>query len=132
MSNKRRLSPRFFEDACLLEILTVVKRQEILIEEIMTKVNDVAAQLQNIVTQLDKAKEEIITRVTELQTSLQNVELPADAEAALASLAVAAQALDDLNPDPEPVAEPAPTPVDQEPAPAEEQPAEVDPNEQPQ
>lgn len=98
----------------------------------MTKVNDVATQLQNIVAQLNKAKEEIITRVTELQTALQNVELPADAETALANLSVAAQALDDLNPDPQPAAEPDPAPADPEPAPAEEQPAEIDPNEQPQ
>lgn len=104
----------------------------------MTQVNDLATQLQNINAQLNKAKEEIVNRVAELQTALQNVQLPADAEAALASLAVAAQALDDLNPDPEPVAEPEPesapepAPEDPEPAPAEEQPAEVDPNEQPQ
>lgn len=93
----------FFQDACLLEILMVVKRQELLLGELMTQINDMAAEMGAISAQLEKARGEIVAQVATLEASLQNVALPADAEAALANLKATAQALDDLNPD-QPVA----------------------------
>lgn len=97
MSKKRN-----FRDACLLEILFNTQKQEILIGEIMTQVNDLAAKLDLINAQLAKASGEITAQIAALQTALENVALPADAETALANLALAAQALDDMNPDAEP------------------------------
>jgi len=96
----------YFQDACLLEILCVVKRQEFLIGEIMTQVNDLAASLDAVNAQLAKARDEIVAQVAALQEALQNVALPEAAETALANLAATAQALDDLNPDPAPAEEP--------------------------
>ena len=103
MSKKRN-----FRDACLLEILFNTQKQEILIGEIMTQVNDLAAKLEQVNAQLAKAQSEIVAQVAALQTALENVALPAVAETALAALATTAQALDDLNPDSEPQPEPAP------------------------
>ncbi|MEQ1743219.1 MAG: hypothetical protein ABL869_12085 [Candidatus Nitrotoga sp.] len=97
-----------FRDACLLGIFYTVQRQEFLIEEIMTQVNDLAAKLEQVNAQLAKAQSEIVAQVAALQTALENVALPADAETALAALATTAQALDDLNPDSEPQPEPVP------------------------
>lgn len=97
-----------FRDACLLGIFYTVQRQEFLIEEIMTQVNDLAAKLEQVNAQLAKAQSEIVAQVAALQTALENVALPADAETALAALATTAQALDDLNADSEPQPEPAP------------------------
>lgn len=80
----------------------------------MTKVNDLAAKIEQVNAQLHKAKDEIINEVTVLKDALQNVELPTAAEDALNNLAAIAQALDDLNPDqpdeptdPQPSEEPA-------------------------
>ena len=96
---------RNFRDSCLLEIRYIVQRQEILIGEIMTQVNDLAVQLELINAQLAKASGEITAQIAALKTALENVALPADAETALANLALAAQALDDMNPDAEPAQE---------------------------
>ncbi|WP_292918883.1 hypothetical protein [Nitrosomonas sp.] len=92
----------------------------------MTKVNDLAAKIEQVNAQLHKAKDEIINEVTVLKDSLQNVEVPAAAEDALNNLAAIAQALDDLNPDQ--VEEPTdPQPVEEEPAGEEDQSTEEDP-----
>lgn len=64
------------------------------------KLNELAAKLAVVVTQLDKAKAEIVAKVDALVAALDGVELPADASARLAELQVKAQELDDLNPDP--------------------------------
>ncbi len=88
-----------FQEICLLEMLLEQKRQGILIGEIMTQVNDLASKLEQVNSQLAKASGEIAAQIAALQTALENVALPADAETALANLAVAAQALDDMNPD---------------------------------
>ena len=61
--------------------------------------NELAGALAEVQTQLDKAKAEIVAKVAALEAALNDVTLPADAEAALASLKASAQALDDLNPD---------------------------------
>jgi|GEM_PF-6096746 len=79
----------------------------------MTKVNDLAAKIEQVNAQLHKAKDEIINEVTVLKDALQNVELPAAAEDALNNLAAIAQALDDLNPDQ--AEEPAEPQPDEEP-----------------
>lgn len=100
MSKKRN-----FRDACLLEILFNTQKQEILIGEIMTQVNELAMQLEAVNAQLTKAKDEIVAQVAALQEALQNVALPEAAETALAALTATAQALDDLNPDAQPAPE---------------------------
>lgn len=69
----------------------------------MTQVTELAAKLQAVNAQLSKATTEIKDQVAVLQTALGNAELPAEAQAALDTLAATAQALDDLNPD-EPMA----------------------------
>ena len=95
----------------------------------MTKVNDLAAKIEQVNAQLHKAKDEIINEVAVLKDSLQNVEVPTAAEDALNNLAAIAQALDDLNPDQ--VEEPTdPQPVEEEPT-GEDQPVEENPD-QPQ
>jgi uncharacterized phage infection (PIP) family protein YhgE len=105
---------KYFKEICLLEIHASIKRQEYLIGALMTKVNDLAAKIEQVNAQLHKAKDEIINEVTVLKDALQNVELPTAAEDALNNLAAIAQALDDLNPDqpdeptdPQPSEEPA-------------------------
>jgi len=108
-----RKHKRYFKHLCHLEILLSTKRQELLIGEIMTKVNDLAAKIEQVNAQLHKAKDEIINEVTVLKDALQNVELPAAAEDALNNLAAIAQALDDLNPDQ--AEEPAEPQPDEEP-----------------
>jgi uncharacterized phage infection (PIP) family protein YhgE len=63
------------------------------------KVNELAARLDAVTAQLEKAKTEIVAKVDALVAALDNVELPADASAKLAELQAKAQELDDLNPD---------------------------------
>lgn len=103
MSKKRN-----FRDACLLEILFNTQKQEILIGEIMTQVNELAAKLEQVNAQLMKAQSEIVAQVAALNDALQNLPLTPEAETALAALTASAQALDDLNPDSEPQPEPVP------------------------
>lgn len=69
-------------------------------ENIMAKLKELAGKLGVIGDTLDKVK----TEVQALKDSLTDVELPPEAEAALDRLAKAADALDALNPDPEPPA----------------------------
>lgn len=63
------------------------------------KVNELAAKLDAVTAQLEKAKTEIVAKVDALVAALDNVELPADASTKLAELQAKAQELDDLNPD---------------------------------
>lgn len=78
-------------------------------DKVMVKLNEVAGQLQAVNDRLLKAKVEIIDRINVLEEALGDVDLPAEAGDALTALMATAQALDDINPDPEPVpvAEPA-------------------------
>ena len=68
----------------------------------MTTVNELAAQLNTVNEQLNKAKVEIIAQVQALEGALQNVEIPLEAQDALNAIVATAQALDDLNPDEQP------------------------------
>jgi len=65
----------------------------------MAKLNELAEQLNQITTQLEKARVEVVERVNALVAALEDVGLPAEAEAALEALKAKAQELDDLNPD---------------------------------
>ncbi len=95
------LKSKHFKELCLLEILCSVKRQEILIGEIMTQVNELAAKLDEQAVVVSK----IISEINLLKDALQNTELPAEAEAALANLSALIKSADDQNPD-------APAPIE--------------------
>lgn len=82
--------------------MKMLKRLELLIGKVMTTVNELAAQLNQVNEQLNKAKVEIVAQVQALEGALQNVEIPAEAQDALNSIVATAQALDDLNPDQQP------------------------------
>lgn len=90
-------------------LLNLPSQIEALGDRIMSKLSEVAGQLQAVNDRLLKAKGEIIDRINALEEALGDVDLPAEAGEALTALMATAQALDDLNPDPEPapVAEPA-------------------------
>lgn len=79
--------------------MKMLKRLELLIGKVMTTVNELAAQLNQVNEQLNKAKVEIVAQVQALEGALQNVEIPAEAQDALNAIVATAQALDDLNPD---------------------------------
>lgn len=74
----------------------------------MSKLNELAVKLTAVNDRLLKAHQEIIDRIAELSEALGNVDLPEEAETALAALETAAQALDDLNPDAPPADPEAP------------------------
>ncbi|MCU0806558.1 MAG: hypothetical protein MUC53_00995 [Candidatus Contendobacter sp.] len=84
----------------------------------MSKISEVAGQLQAVNEKLLKAKVEIIDRINALEEALGDVDLPAEAGEALTALMATAQALDDLNPDAEPAPAPDDLNPDAEPAPA--------------
>lgn len=63
------------------------------------KLNELAVQLGDLATQLDKATGEILAKISDLETALENTELPSEALAAIEALKVKAQALDDVVPD---------------------------------
>lgn len=67
------------------------------------KLNELAVTLTAVLDQLTKAKAEILGKISDLEAALVNVELPEDAQVALAALVVKAQALDDVVPDVEPI-----------------------------
>lgn len=77
-------------------------RMEQQLEEFILSANSDA--IEAVVTQLGKAKAEIVAKIEALQEAVDNGE---DLSPALADLTSAAQALDDVVPDPEPVEEPA-------------------------
>lgn len=130
--NKIIIKELHIHNSALDDAVKYYKRAELLQGRIMVTVNELAAKLNTINEQLDKAKNEIVAQVGALQAALEGVELPQDALDALVALEATAQVLDDLNPDApvapvdEPVVEPVvEEPVAEEPAPTEE-PAPVD------
>jgi hypothetical protein len=65
------------------------------------KLSELSGLLNDVLAQLAKAKAEILDKIESLETALADVELPQDAQDALAALVAKAQALDDVVPDPE-------------------------------
>ena len=89
-------------------VIDALKRQESLLEKIMTDVNELAAKIDAVSDKLGKASGEIVNEIATLRAAAG--QLPADAEASLARLESMAQALDDIVPDaPAPAAEEAAT-----------------------
>jgi hypothetical protein len=75
-------------------------------KEILMKLSDILQQNESIKSQLNKAEVEIVKRVADLQAAidkltqqLADVELTPEQAASFDELKVAAQALDDINPD---------------------------------
>lgn len=71
----------------------------------MSNISQLASALMAIQNQLAKAQAEILEKIASLQAALNDVELPAEAEQALADLISRAQQLDDVVPDDEPASE---------------------------
>lgn len=71
-------------------------------DKVMAKLNELAAALAELTSQLEKAKGEIVAKVADLTAALDNVDLPAEAESALVALQAKVKELDDLNPDANP------------------------------
>lgn len=71
------------------------------IRKLIMKTADLAATLQKIDDQLDKAKTEIVGQIQALKDALANAgtDVPPEAQAALDRLTTLAQALDDITPD---------------------------------
>jgi hypothetical protein len=63
------------------------------------KLSELSGLLNDVLAQLAKAKAEILDKIESLETALSDVELPQDAQDALAALMAKAQALDDVVPD---------------------------------
>lgn len=84
-------------DGLLLAALLIQQQQNQ--KHIMRTLNELESALGGIEGKLDKAKTEIVGEITKLREALANTTLPAGAEAALARLETAAQALDDIVPD---------------------------------
>ena len=70
-------------------------------EIVEMKLSELSGLLTDVLAQLAKAKAEILDKIESLETALSDVELPQDAQDALAALAAKAQALDDIVPDTE-------------------------------
>jgi hypothetical protein len=70
-------------------------------EDLSMKLSELSGLLNDVLAQLAKAKAEILDKIESLETALADVELPQDAQDALAALVAKAQALDDVVPDPE-------------------------------
>jgi hypothetical protein len=68
-------------------------------QTIMAKISELSAIVAGLTAQVNKAKVEIVERIAALESALQDVELPSDAENALAELKASVQAVDDINPD---------------------------------
>lgn len=93
---------------CPAEMIEMLKGQSLKLEILMATVEELSGRINGVIGKLNKAKEEIVGQVAALRASLDNAgTLPAEANVALANLESIAQALDDLNPDPVPAAEPA-------------------------
>ena len=73
------------------EINKTTKEMNMKIGELVTAVNEVG-------TQLTKAKGEILAKITELEAALADVDVPQAAQEALDALKVQAQELDDVVP----------------------------------
>ena len=110
----------------LAVIAALIDRLETKLGDVMTRVDELDAKLENAAAQLAKAKEEIVTQIQVLKDELANVAISERAEAALTNISTIAQVLDDLNPDPEPQPDPVVDPsdpvVDENGQPIEEQP----------
>jgi vacuolar-type H+-ATPase subunit E/Vma4 len=70
-------------------------------QQIMSKLSNLAAALTGIDSKLTEAQMEIVAEIQKLRDSLGNVELPPEAEAALASIQAKANALADVIPNAE-------------------------------
>jgi hypothetical protein len=70
-------------------------------EDLPMKLSELSGLLTEVLAQLAKAKAEILDKIEALETALGDVELPQDAQDALAALMAKAQALDDIVPDAE-------------------------------
>ncbi|SEN76696.1 hypothetical protein SAMN05216325_1595 [Nitrosomonas marina] len=81
------------------DVFELLKGHELLLEQIMTKLDELGTKLNQVLAQIQKAKTEITDQVSALQTALQDAEIPQEAEDALNALAAVAQQLDDMNPD---------------------------------
>jgi hypothetical protein len=77
-------------------------------ENVDMKLSELSGLLIDVLAQLAKAKAEILDKIENLETALGDVELPQDAQDALAALMAKAQALDDIVPDAEAPVEPDP------------------------
>jgi hypothetical protein len=68
-------------------------------QTIMSKISELSAIVAGLTAQVNKAKDEVVAKIAALEAALKDVDLPADAETALADLKAAVQAVDDINPD---------------------------------
>ena len=71
-------------------------------EDISMKLSELSGLLNDVLSQLAKAKAEILDKIAGLEAALADVDLPEDAVTALAALSAKAQSLDDIVPDAEP------------------------------
>ena len=71
-------------------------------EGISMKLSELSGLLNDVLSQLAKAKAEILDKIAGLEAALADVDLPEDAVTALAALSAKAQSLDDIVPDAEP------------------------------
>lgn len=94
---------RIFRPRPRAECMEILRGLNLSMVQMMTTLSELTETLQEISSQLEKAKVEIVTRIDDLQSSLSNIELPAEASAALENLRSAAQGLDDIVPDAPPV-----------------------------
>ena len=85
------------------------------LEEINMKLSELAAAITEVSEQLAKAQVEIMTKIEELEAALADIELPQDAQDAIAALKEQAQRLDDVVPEVLPTPEPAPEPTPEPP-----------------
>jgi uncharacterized coiled-coil DUF342 family protein len=85
------------------EVLTELEAIKQQLKEINMTGQEAIAAVQEIGTQLTKAKDEIVSKIAALEAAIANAELsPEDSaklQAAVADAKASAQALDDLNPD---------------------------------
>ena len=81
-------------------------------EDLLMKLNELAAQLNGLATQLDKATVEILTKIGELETALVDTEIPDEAAVMIEELKARAKALDDIVPDVVPEEPPVDPPIE--------------------
>ena len=86
-------------DQCVQSPLATKQDVNQLEHTIMAKVSELAAILNGINDEVNKAKTEILQKISDLEASLSDVELPADATAALDALKTSVQSVDDIVPD---------------------------------
>lgn len=85
-------------DFLLLAVLLIRQQQHN--TTIDMKLKDLAAQLAAIDTKLTEAQTEIVSEIEKLRTALEDVDVPADAKAALDTIAAKAGSLADIVPNP--------------------------------